>query len=766
MNKQSFLQAVVTSLIAAAEYDPSDQSRPLGVLWTDKKRQWEPLVPRLREQIPLVTLGPYDPAMHTGPVYWIRCMLSRTIEEDVIPEDEIPVIYLPGVGHDDLRSATDLPTEQQPLIELTFSCGWWRHPNGKDFTVAGFMENEAKGLGLDLSGDSDTAQALLEALPKLADEPVSRLQGRQLGAGDFRELIHPDFIKGLLNWLNDPAGYKKTQSANEWSNFQAQCKKKFAFDPEKDGEVTGAELLGAQIDEWAKAWNRYSEAPPLYPNLSELLNRARPDTLFVEHPESWPQDNERLEADLKTALLELADCTRDDALAKLQSLEQEHSMRRSWVWAGMGEAPLATALEALVALGKATEQNLAGQTAEEVASDYVERGWQADAAVVKALSGVDAGEDARAVMAAIKAIYRPWVDQSARHFQARVKSDGLARPVGRTWPEGTCLIFFDGLRVDAAQLLKGKLEQQGLGAELTWEFSAVPAITETSKPAVSPVADQLGAGDGLGVVKSETGSKINAGELRKLMRGAGYQILKASTLGDPNGRAWTELGELDEYGHKHGWKIARHVEAEIDDLHDRVNDLLKAGWQQVVVLTDHGWLLLPGEFEKIDLALPLTDVRKGRCARLKKDASGVDHQTLPWHWDASVQIALAPGICSFVAGKEYDHGGLSPQECVVPILKIQGAEAPVAEVNIISIKWTQLRCRIELSEGAHGLMVDIRSKPADASTTLVASRGEVKDDGSSSVLIEDAERMGESASVVVVSDDKVIVQQLVVVGGP
>jgi hypothetical protein len=61
----------------------------------------------------------------------------------------------------------------------------------------------------------------------------------------------------------------------------------------------------------------------------------------------------------------------------------------------------------------------------------------------------------------------------------------------------------------------------------------------------------------------------------------------------PAGSAWTEAGALDKRGHTEGWKLARSVETEVRDLVSRIGALLKAGWTEVVVVTDHGWLLVP-----------------------------------------------------------------------------------------------------------------------------------------------------------------------------
>ena len=42
-----------------------------------------------------------------------------------------------------------------------------------------------------------------------------------------------------------------------------------------------------------------------------------------------------------------------------------------------------------------------------------------------------------------------------------------------------------------------------------------------------------------------------------------------------------------------------------------------------------------------------------------------------WFWAEDVRIACPPGIDCFMAGEEYNHGGLSLQECVVPQIVIR-----------------------------------------------------------------------------------------------
>ena len=50
------------------------------------------------------------------------------------------------------------------------------------------------------------------------------------------------------------------------------------------------------------------------------------------------------------------------------------------------------------------------------------------------------------------------------------------------------MLFSDGLRFDVGQRLKGLLEAHGFACSIQPGLAALPTITATAKPAVSPVA--------------------------------------------------------------------------------------------------------------------------------------------------------------------------------------------------------------------------------------------------------------------------------------
>lgn len=471
---------------------------------------------------------------------------------------------------------------------------------------------------------------------------------------------------------------------------------------------------------------------------------------------------------LRERLTAFKDMLPAEARKQIAELENTHGERRNWVWAELGEAPLACILPALTALAEATVSPLGGVTPQDIATAYVAGGWKADAAVLDALRVGGSANNVLAVKHVINSLYEPWLRNGAEALQQAVKNHPfpLPPPSGKpAFPKaGCCWLFADGLRYDVGQRLGDALEQGGLTVARDWQWAALPGVTPTAKPAASPVASLLGPGPDFNAAVLEDGAKVTIDNLRRELVKTGYAILSKDETGTTTGAAWTEHGTLDATGHSQQWRLALRVPEEIKELAGRVKSLLDAGWSEVRIVTDHGWLLLPFGLPKADLPEHLTEIRKDRCARLKSTAT-TDQQTVPWHWDKNVLIAVPPGICCYVAGKEYDHGGLSVQECVTPVLTVRGV-APVSPPAVISsVKWTGLRCRIQVTGDSDNMIVDLRTKPADASTSITQASKPVDMVGQASVTVPDDSYEGAAAIVVLLSaSGNVVAQRATVVG--
>ena len=755
----TFADSVIEALRRAGQYNRNDQVAPAAVLWPDKDRLWAPLIPRLRQRLPLLTLGDYDVAARSGPSYWLRCAIAGTVPIEM--PAGVPIIWLPGVSRADIRAVEECPTLLQPLLELQYRGVLWTQRNSKDWTPFAFLvSNDA--LGIEVTADEATRTMLGHALQLLGSEPVERLRREApLRAAFFQELLNPDPPRTVLRWLNDPAGHRAACSDDIWSAFRALCTRQYRFDPDDDGPIAAAALLGKRGGHWAVVWERFAEAPSAWTNVPAQLHAARPQkpvAMFDDSvEETWPQDNDEAERRLRAELKTLDNATASQARQGITELEAKHGARRDWVWATLGQSPLAMALAHLQRLAEAAEKSLAGATLHALAEAWTTSGWQADDAALRALAAVEHAEDVAAVAAAVVAVYRPWLEQAALSFQERLRAHPeewqRAEPISAA--EGTCLLFSDALRFDAAQRLLTPLQQRGFDVSLDWRLTPLPGVTPTAKPAISPVADRLTGATGFYTTLNAGGSPLTAEGLRKLLEDAGYQILNDGGPGNPFGRGWVELGEIDRYGHGHQIRLARHLEGELRNIVDRVAALLDAGWQQVTIITDHGWLLLPGGLPKVDLPQHFTEPRKGRCARIKS-FEPVEQQTVPWHWDEQVRIATPPGIGCYEAGKEYEHGGLSPQECVVPIVTVRRSTTTATQpLSIKDVKWRQLRCSVEVEGNAAGLTVDIRSKPGDAASSVVMEPKSLDDEGRATLYARD-DHEGETATVVIVTADGIV----------
>ena len=767
------IEALVGSLEAAAKFNPNDVVHPYAVLWTDHETQWQPIIPQLRRLLPqLLTFGEYQPDQRIGPSIWLRSVIDQGLPEIDWPEGAMPIVYLPGVSRQELRAVQECPDSLKPLVELQFRGVCWTQKNGKDWTVEAFLVSNEGGLGLDVARDATTRRAMLGALAELAMASVERLKGKHLEAEDFDRLFSDDPAKDLLQWLSGPEAVKSGWNSGRWSAFKSRCKADFGFDPDKDGELVGAELLGRQEGPWVAVWERFAESPVLYPGVPELLNKAMPSELFVE-ASSWPENNEKEEEVLRQSLLALEKSTPAKARERILELEELHGRRREWVWAKLGQAALAIALGHLAEVAERAATKLGGASTAEMAKLYVDTAWEVDACALSAMAAVKSSADAQAVGKVLNAVYRPWLESAAEHLQALAEKEPLPGHDGQGLEEllvesGGLVLFADGLRFDISQSLVERMRTKGWSLTLSTRWSGLPTVTATAKPAVSPVTKGIKGlllGEDFLPVTADAEQPLTTDRFRKLLAMAGYQYLGADESGDSSGRGWTENGEFDKLGHSLQGKLAARVEEQVDLLLERIEFLLDAGWREIRVVTDHGWLWLPGGLPKVDLPKYLTASRWARCAAIK-GGSKVDVPTVRWYWNAHERVAVAPGIACFGVGNEYAHGGLSLQESLVPVIRVTAGEAAAkVAAKIGDLTWVGLRCRVQVETAQPALSVDLRSMVNDPSSSVSRVRP-VDANGAASLLVADDDLEGTLAVVVVVdASGHVITKRPTIIGG-
>ena len=384
--------------------------------------------------------------------------------------------------------------------------------------------------------------------------------------------------------------------------------------------------------------------------------------------------------------------------------------------------------------------------------------------------------DLEAVTAATRAIYLPWLEDSARYLQKLV--DGSTYPGGTIASskpfvpkKGECVLFVDGLRFDTARRLAALLEARGCDIVETVNWTSLPSVTATGKAAVSPVRGEIGGADDCDDFEpcvAATGQSLKGGyHLDKLLKDGGWKVLGRTDNGDGQGNAWCEFGDIDSEGHARGWKLSKHINPLLAEVVERITALLAVGWNSVKVVTDHGWLLMPGKLPKIEMSNDLTDNKWGRCASIKPGAS-TGERLYPWFWNPNQQFALADGVSCYRRSEEYTHGGLSLQECLTQEMVVtkSGVAAGKSTVDVTDIAWKGLRCTVAI-DGQYGdLSVDIRTQAGDPASSVVVSVKPLKDNGTASVVVENEELQGRTAHLVLLNaTGELVAEANTVIGG-
>lgn len=744
MTNGALIDGLARALLESASSFEAGREWPAALLWPDPERQWFSAFPELRRRlaakgVALFAHGDYAPMEGVGPAIWLRCLIEAPRDgafpngplQGLPVEGALPVILLPGLSWRALREPLTLDRGVQTLVEMQYRGDVFRQRRqARDWTVATFLRDPDQGLGLDVATDSRTDEAARRALAGLLDLPLENWRGRAVSTEDFNRLLVQDDLREILAWMSDPDAARFSKDAGAWAALRDLVKRDYAVDIDEKGSLQSAvERLIRQKGPWKRIWSRLAESPQQFRPVYERIRAAaeKGDLLAgleEADPAANPHDNTVAEKMLAQDLADLANLSPKEATAKIILLETRHRARRGTLWARLDEAPLARLLEPLARLAACIDAPLQGDDLTALSSAYAEEGWRVDCALIETIAAAGAREDLAAHAAGV--LYRPWVDALARRFRAAYEAAGeAARPRPLVIEPGTLVLFVDGLRMDVGRILLDRLRDAGAAAEMAWRLSPVPTVTATAKPLVTPVADLIaGAGKVSEFLPLETssGKPATTDALRRAMLARGIQVIDSDAVSAPetsNAIGYTECGHLDHDGHSLQLRLAGQIEVEVRRISERILSLMAAGWTRIRVVTDHGWLLMPGGFVSMKLPGSVTETAWSRAAILTAGApAGL--ASIPWHWDKSVRIAMPPGAEAFRGGDVYSHGGLSPQECVIPDITIGGAAA-VSGARISGLNWRRLRLTVNMTGELAGITVEVRRKERDPASRVDVS---------------------------------------------
>jgi hypothetical protein len=352
----------------------------------------------------------------------------------------------------------------------------------------------------------------------------------------------------------------------------------------------------------------------------------------------------------------------------------------------------------------------------ELLSWYVADGWKVDRAhrrLETARNDLRVLGDLEPAFTVARVAYDEWLDETLIALTSAVEQSGfdvgaLARQgdVHRRWVRDAAVpvayILVDALRFELATDLADGLRSDGHSVELHAAVAAAPTITPVGMANLTPGADtglSLALDDGDLAIRIDGSIVATVADRVARLRAAHGDKVLDRTLEVLAGQGEKELTralgdadlllvrsqELDAAGESGMLNAAWSQFGAVQELlRNLVARLGQAGVRRIVIVADHGFITLSrglGSDRSIDP--PAGGVGKlhrrgwvgkgattsGSTVRVSLASTGLV---------SDLDLIVPRGLAVFRAGgsKQFFHGGLSPQELVVPVIVVDTEPAP------------------------------------------------------------------------------------------
>lgn len=364
------------------------------------------------------------------------------------------------------------------------------------------------------------------------------------------------------------------------------------------------------------------------------------------------------------------------------------------------------------------------RTLADLAEWYATEGYHLDAAqrtfethVADLPDRIDSLDD---FTARVRRAYREASEAVQKRYQALVREEGwpgslalrntqvfdryVEPPLRTNVP--TAYLWVDALRYELGQDVASQLRMAGLTVEVLASAAFVPTVTKLAMAALLPEADQklslVPVGEGLEAAWDEQVLKTlqdRVGVFRARLGDRFRHQTVDQFLDEPKPKPVDLLGlsftEIDTAGEALASNALAAIRQAGQKLTKAVRKLQKVGYRQVVIATDHGFVLHP-DFQPGDqLTKPSGEwlLSKSRCLAGKGSGDGC----LVFAPEA---LSIRSEVPHFVFPRQfgvfaretrYFHEGLSVQENLVPVLllTIGAAKAPARAEVTLSYKGKQ-----------------------------------------------------------------------------
>lgn len=393
---------------------------------------------------------------------------------------------------------------------------------------------------------------------------------------------------------------------------------------------------------------------------------------------------------------------------------------------------------------------------------YADRGWRVDRAhrrLELARTELDSLGDLDELLIRARDAYDTWLDDLLRLFTSAVESSGLDvdalprhgqvhdRYVGTADGRRVAYIWVDALRLELAHDLKDSLGALSARVHLDAAIAAAPTITQVGMAALLPGADvSLSVSvEGDHVEASISGHPVRTVADRVDVLRTSHRKVVDLDLNQAANRAEKELHrdvgdadlilvrsqELDSAGESGMLAAAWSTfEAVTTLLRTVISRLAAAGVERIVVCADHGFIALGqslGPQRTLDPPAGAVGALKRRCFVGKGGLAAPATVRVPLSScgvRSDCDITVPRGLAVFRAGgaRQFFHGGLSPQELLVPVLVIDVESAPVADQTKIMAQIAGDRITTGVFAATIGMEATLFTSSLRVRATLVRDR--------------------------------------------
>lgn len=403
-------------------------------------------------------------------------------------------------------------------------------------------------------------------------------------------------------------------------------------------------------------------------------------------------------------------------LGKAQKLSTE---RRASIWVKHTDRQLAWTIaeRALGLMTKAddltTEMEAQGKGVAACFDFYSKRGFMLDTlqrafeqSVADCYGSVDGLDD---LIEAARQKYRTYSERVQAAFMSAVVSEGWpasgrvrntqvfdrwVAPVLKERGNKIAFLLVDALRYELGIELEGLLAKEG-ACELTAVCAQLPTVTRVGMASLMPDADGnlrlardgdalvptikdkavVVPKDRLEYVRSIYGDQCEMIDLDELLV-MNVSPKKKSKLPDTVRLLLVKTTDIDSIGEVNPAKARELMPRALKDIYAGIGKLKKLGFEDVVIATDHGFVLLPGQDAGDTVPKPSGDWLqvKDRCLL----GSGSANPSVAIFTRQEVGIrgdfdsyAVPRSFGTFNKRVPYFHEGLSLQECVLPVIALR-----------------------------------------------------------------------------------------------